>query len=195
VTKPKILFIDNIDSFVYNLVQYVGELGAEPIVLQNNCEFSKIEEIIKKEKIDSIIISPGPKDPQDSGISNRVIKEYGREIPTLGVCLGHQCIGYVFGGTIRRAKTLKHGKVSEIRHNGEGIFKDIQNPFIATRYHSLVIDKESCPDCLEITATSLDDGEIMGIKHKDYPIYGIQVHPESILTKDGMEIMKNFLEL
>ena len=193
--NTKVLVIDNIDSFVYNLVQYAGMLGADPVVLQNDTPYEEVKKVIAKEKITHIIISPGPKTPKEAGISNKVIKEYGPKTPTLGVCLGHQCIGYVFGGTIQRAKELRHGKTSLIEHNGMDIFKDISNPFEATRYHSLIIDEKTLPDCLEVSARSLDDKEIMGVNHKTFPIYGVQFHPESILTKEGMSIVKNFLEL
>jgi anthranilate synthase/aminodeoxychorismate synthase-like glutamine amidotransferase len=193
--NTKVLVIDNIDSFVYNLVQYAGVLGADPIVLQNDIHYEEVKKVVAKEKITHIIISPGPKTPKEAGVSNKVIKEYGSKIPTLGVCLGHQCIGYVFGGTIQRAKELRHGKTSLIEHNGMNIFKNIGNPFEATRYHSLIIDEKTLPDCLEISARSLDDKEIMGVNHKKFPIYGVQFHPESILTKEGISIIKNFLEL
>jgi anthranilate synthase/aminodeoxychorismate synthase-like glutamine amidotransferase len=153
----------------------------------------EVDRTIATENITHIVISPGPKSPKDAGISNRVILEYGPKIPTLGVCLGHQCIGYVFGGTIQRAKDLRHGKTSLIEHNGMDIFKDISNPFEATRYHSLVIDEKTLPSCLEISARSLDDKEIMGVNHKEYPIYGVQFHPESVLTKEGMTLIENFL--
>ncbi len=191
----KVLVIDNIDSFVYNLVQYVGMLGGNPIVFQNTSGIDEIENAIKENSISRIIISPGPKTPEDAGISNTVIKKISPEIPTLGVCLGHQCIGHVFGAKIRRAKTLKHGKTSLIEHNGKGILDGISNPLKVVRYHSLVVDDESLPECLEVTARSLDDNEIMGLKHKEFPVYGLQFHPESILTKEGMKIMKNFLEV
>ena len=191
----KTLVIDNIDSFVYNLVQYVGILGGNPMVLQNNARMEDVRCVIEKEGISHIIISPGPKRPEDAGISNNIIKEFGQKIPLLGVCLGHQCIAHVFGGKIRGANVLMHGKVSKIEHNEKGILKGVPNPLIATRYHSLVVDEESLPDCLEITAKSQDDGEVMAIRHKEFPIYGLQFHPESILTDDGMKIMKNFLEV
>ena len=191
----KTLVIDNIDSFVYNLVQYVGILGGNPVVLQNNSRMEDVRCVIEREGISHIIISPGPKRPEDAGISNNIIKEFGQKIPLLGVCLGHQCIGHVFGGRIRGANVLMHGKTSRIEHNEEGILKGIPNPLIATRYHSLVVDEESLPDCLEVTAKSMDDGEIMALKHREFPIYGLQFHPESILTDDGMKIMKNFLEV
>jgi len=191
----KTLVIDNIDSFVYNLVQYVGILGGNPIVVRNTTDLDRINEIIKKEKVTRIIISPGPKTPEDAGISNRIIENFGRRIPTLGICLGHQCIAHVFGGKIRRARTLKHGKISLIEHNDKGILKGISNPLEAVRYHSLVVDDETLPDSLEVTAKSLDDDEIMGLKHKKYEIYGLQFHPESILTRGGMRIIENFLGL
>jgi len=193
--KPIVLVIDNIDSFVYNLVQYVGILGGNPIVLQNTVAYREISEKIDENDISHIIISPGPKAPKDAGVSNRVIREFGPRIPTLGVCLGHQCIGYIYGGEIIRAKKLRHGKTSLIEHNGKDIFKDINSPFEATRYHSLIIEDKSLPECLEVTARSLDDNVIMGVKHRQYPIYGVQFHPESILTKEGMRIVKNFLEI
>jgi len=191
----KILFIDNIDSFVYNLVQYIGEEGAEPIVVDNRTKMSEVDRIIKSERIDKIIISPGPKNPEDCGISNDVIKKYGQKIPILGVCLGHECIGYVFGGRIRQAKSIKHGKTSMVSHNCEGLFKGVPNPFEAVRYHSLVIDDRALPDCLKVCAISNDDKEIMAVKHKEYPIYGIQFHPESMLTLEGRKILRNFLSV
>lgn len=190
-----VLVIDNIDSFVYNLVQYAGILGGNPVVLQNTADYREVSEKIEENNISHIIISPGPKSPKDAGISNKVIKGYGPMIPTLGVCLGHQCIGYVFGGEIRRADELRHGKTSMIKHIGTDIFKDISNPFEATRYHSLVIEEKNLPECLEVTARSLDDNEIMGVKHRDHPIYGVQFHPESILTKEGMNLLRNFLAI
>ncbi|MBU0761885.1 MAG: aminodeoxychorismate/anthranilate synthase component II [Candidatus Altiarchaeota archaeon] len=187
------LVIDNIDSFVYNLVQYVGINGGNPVVLENTASEQDVDEVISS-GVDRIIISPGPKAPKDAGISNYVVEKYGKKIPLLGVCLGHQCIGYVFGATIQHAKTLMHGKTSEIKHVSPKIFSGLPNPFNATRYHSLVIDKESMPSALEILATSLDDGEVMAVKHITYPIFGVQFHPESIETKDGMKIIKNFME-
>ncbi len=189
-----VLVIDNIDSFVYNLVQYVGILEGNPIVFENTVEYREINKAVTEKKITHIIISPGPKAPKDAGISNRVIKEFGPKIPTLGVCLGHQCIGHVYGGEIKRAKNLFHGKTSLIEHNETDIFKNIKNPFEATRYHSLVVEEKNLPECLEITARSLDDKEIMGVKHKEYPVYGVQFHPESILTKEGITLVKNFLD-
>ncbi len=189
------LVIDNIDSFVYNLVQYVGILGEEPIVFQNTVDIKTIGKCIKEKNISHIIISPGPKRPENAGVSNEVIKKFGGKIPILGVCLGHQCVGYVFGGRIRNASMLRHGKTSLILHNNNPLFKKMKNPFEATRYHSLVVDSENTPDCLETLAESIDDHEIMALKHKEFPIYGVQFHPESILTKNGIQIIKNFLEI
>ncbi len=182
--------IDNYDSFTYNLVQYLASLGAEVIVKRNDKTF--IEEI---EKLDpqGIVISPGPCTPSEAGISVEVIKHFYKKKPILGVCLGHQSIGVAFGGKITKAKRLMHGKISEIKHTGKGIFEGIKNPFKAVRYHSLVIDKESLPEVLEITAVA-DDGDIMGVQHKDYPVFGVQFHPESVLSEAGMDILKNFLK-
>ncbi len=188
----KVLVIDNIDSFVYNLVQYVGMQGAEVTVLENTASEQEID--AAAQSADRIIISPGPKAPKDAGISNYVIKKYGPKTPTLGVCLGHQCIGYVFGGKIIHAKTLMHGKTSMIKHTNKSILAGIPNPFEATRYHSLVIEKNTIPPELEILAESEDDHEVMAVKHRTYPIYGVQFHPESIKTKEGMQIIKNFLK-
>lgn len=191
----KVLVIDNIDSFVYNLVQCVGIMGGNPVVFQNTAKMAEIRKLLKEDSISHIIISPGPKSPKTAGISNCLIKEFGAKIPILGICLGHQCLGYVFGAEIRRAKTLKHGKTSLIKHNGQEILKEIPNPIEAARYHSLVVDKKNLPGCLKIIAESLDDKEIMGLKHRDYEIYGLQFHPESILTKGGINIIKNFLSI
>ncbi|HOK57109.1 MAG TPA: aminodeoxychorismate/anthranilate synthase component II [bacterium] len=185
-----VLMIDNYDSFVYNLVQYFGELGEKIIVYRNDVSIKKIERI----KFDRIVISPGPKRPENAGISCEIIEKFKDKFPILGVCLGHQCIGYVFGGKITYAKKLMHGKTSLIYHNGKDIFEGIENPFVATRYHSLVIEKESLPNSLEITAWTEDD-EIMGVRHKEYKIFGVQFHPESILTEEGKKILKNFLEI
>jgi len=186
-----ILVIDNYDSFTYNLVQYLGELGADLEVFRND----KITiDQIKKMRPSRILISPGPGKPKDAGISEEVIRVFGKTTPLLGVCLGHQAIGEVFGGRIVGAKSLMHGKTSAIRHDGKSIFKDISNPFEATRYHSLVVERKSFPKALEITAQTKDK-EIMGLRHRKYPIYGVQFHPESILTVEGKKILKNFLEL
>ena len=186
-----ILMIDNYDSFTYNLVQYLGELGQEVKVYRNDALSIKD---IKKLNPKSIVISPGPGRPEDAGISCAVIEEFGGKIPILGVCLGHQAIGYSFGGKIVQAKRLMHGKVSKIYHHKKGIFKNIPNPFLATRYHSLLVEKKSLPACLEITAWT-KESEIMGLKHKEYSLWGVQFHPESILTKSGKAILDNFIKL
>ncbi|NET41732.1 aminodeoxychorismate/anthranilate synthase component II [Okeania sp. SIO2B3] len=192
-----IIVIDNYDSFTYNLVQYLGELGAELAVAANikvyrNDQISLAE--INDLKPDGVVISPGPGRPEDAGISQALIKELGASLPIFGVCLGHQSIGQVFGGKIVAAPELMHGKTSEIYHHGVGIFEGLDNPIIATRYHSLVIDKESCPEVLEITGW-VEDGTIMGVRHKNYPhIQGVQFHPESILTNSGKLLLRNFLE-
>ena len=186
-----ILMIDNYDSFTYNLVQYLGELGEDLRIFRNDkLTISQIKKIKPKK----IVISPGPGRPSDAGISCAAIKQFSKTIPILGVCLGHQCIGEVFGGKIIRADRLMHGKTSLIYHNGEGIFKNIKSPFEATRYHSLLVEKKSLPEALEITAWTKEN-EIMGLKHRDFPLWGVQFHPESILTKPGKEILKNFLAL
>ena len=190
----KVLIIDNYDSFVYNLAQYTGKLGAEPIVHRTN-EITLSN--VRKLRPDKIIISPGPGTPNDPkyfGISGEVLRQVSRETPTLGVCLGNQGIAWAYGGRVVPAKRLMHGKTSLIKHEQDGIFENVPNPLQATRYHSLVCDKKSLPKCLEITAESLDDHEIMGLRHREYPIYGIQFHPESILTPDGITIMRNFIE-
>lgn len=185
--------IDNYDSFTYNLVQYFGELGAELEVYRND---ALTIDKIKKMNPGKIVISPGPGNPETAGISVDVIKDFGGKIPILGVCLGHQCIGYAYGGHIIQAKHLMHGKTSMIEHDGKEIFKNIENPFEATRYHSLVIDKKSVPQCLEVTAWTKDsDREIMGVRHTEFPLWGVQFHPESILTKAGKQLLKNFLDM
>ncbi|MBN1870304.1 MAG: aminodeoxychorismate/anthranilate synthase component II [Candidatus Omnitrophica bacterium] len=184
-----ILMIDNYDSFTYNLVQYFGEMGADLKVYRND-ELTVQE--IKRMPVKHIVISPGPGRPEGAGISVALIRAFAGKIPILGVCLGHQCIGYAYGGKIIRAKRLMHGKTSMIHHDGKGIFKDVENPFEATRYHSLVIEKKTMPECLEVTATA-DDGEVMAVRHKNYPMWGVQFHPESILTMEGKKILKNFL--
>lgn len=186
-----LLVIDNYDSFTYNLVQYLGELGADLKVIRND----KIDIAgIKKLNPDRIVISPGPGYPKDAGISIDTIKEFSGKIPILGVCLGLQAIAEAFGGKIIHAKKLMHGKTSEIYHNGKDLFTGLSNPFTATRYHSLVAEKKSLPDCFEITAQTQSDEEIMGIKHKQHPTFGVQFHPESILTDEGKKLLKNFLE-
>ena len=189
----KVLIIDNYDSFVYNLYQYFGSLGNDVVVVRNN---KLTIEDVNRLSPDRIVISPGPGSPEDRkyfGICSDVIKEFGKDIPILGVCLGHQGIISSFGGRIVRAKEPMHGKTSLIKHNGKGIFESIPSPIRGTRYHSLVGEKSSLPKCFEITATSLDDKEIMAVQHKKYPIYGIQFHPEAIMTQYGMKIIKNFL--
>ncbi len=185
----RLLMVDNYDSFTYNLVQYFYILGAEVLVKRND-EISV--EDVKDMDIDAIVISPGPCSPKEAGVSVEIIKSFYKELPILGVCLGHQSIGYAFGANIVRAKNLMHGKTSLIYHSGEGIFEGIKNPFTAVRYHSLVIDKQSLPAELQITAES-DDGEIMGIQHVEYAVFGVQFHPESVLSDSGMEILRNFL--
>ena len=184
-----ILMIDNYDSFTYNLVQYLGELGADLVVHRNDKITLDQIEALAPEKI---VVSPGPCTPREAGISCDLIRQFAGRVPLLGVCLGHQCIGDVFGGDVVRAGRLMHGKTSMIYHNGEQIFEDLANPFEATRYHSLIVKKETLPDCFELTAWT-DQDEIMGLRHKDYPIWGVQFHPESILTVEGKKLLKNFL--
>jgi len=189
-----ILMIDNYDSFTYNIVQYFGELGENLIVFRN--DQITIDKIIDL-KPDKIIISPGPCTPNEAGISIDVVKNFYKSTPILGVCLGHQSIGQAFGGNIISAKKIMHGKISSIMHNDSRMYTDISNPFNATRYHSLVIEKLSLPNCLNITAWTEEENdiEIMGIEHKEYPTYGLQFHPESILTTSGHQLLKNFLEI
>jgi anthranilate synthase component 2 len=185
-----LLMIDNYDSFTYNLVQYLAELG-EDVVVHRNDEISV--EQIEKLNPDHIVISPGPCTPNEAGVSVPAIKALAGKIPILGVCLGHQSIGQAFGGRIIHAKQLMHGKTSQIHHHGNSVFTGLPSPFTATRYHSLVIERETLPDCLEITAWT-DDGEIMGVRHKQLAVHGVQFHPESILTEHGHALLKNFLE-
>ncbi len=187
-----ILMIDNYDSFTYNLVQYFGELDAKVDVYRNDAITVEDIERLKPERI---VVSPGPSSPENAGVSVDVIKIFAGKVPLLGVCLGHQAIGYAFGGKIIRAGKLMHGKVSRIRHDGQYLFKGLSNPFEATRYHSLVIEEKTMPACLEITACAEDDNEIMGVRHKTLPVWGVQFHPESILTKEGKKILSNFLSL
>jgi anthranilate synthase component II len=185
-----LLMIDNYDSFTYNLVQYFCELGQEVVVYRNDeIDLNKVAEL----KPRHIVISPGPCTPNEAGISVPLIKEFAGKVPILGVCLGHQSIGQAFGGNIVHARQLMHGKTSPVFHSDVGVFKGLPNPFTATRYHSLVIERETCPDCLEITAWT-EDQEIMGVRHKALPIEGVQFHPESILTEYGHELLRNFLE-
>ena len=186
-----ILMIDNYDSFTYNLVQYLGEMGEELQVYRN--DKITVDEI-ERLKPDRIVISPGPCSPKEAGISVETIKHFAGKIPILGVCLGHQGIGYAFGGEVVRAGRLMHGKTSMIHHDGKGVFKGLPNPFEATRYHSLVIKRETMPSCLEISAET-DIGEVMGVRHKEFVIEGVQFHPESILTQNGKDLLRNFLEM
>ncbi|MFZ4694734.1 MAG: anthranilate synthase component II [Verrucomicrobiia bacterium] len=186
-----LLIIDNYDSFTYNLVQYFGELGCELVVKRNDqVTLDEVRALGPKR----LVISPGPCTPREAGISNNLLRELGPKIPTLGVCLGHQCIGHVFGGEVIQNYRMMHGKTSMIRHNGKDLFEGLANPFEATRYHSLVVRRETLPDCLEITAET-DEKEIMGLRHKEHPIWGVQFHPESILTRPGKDLLRNFLKL
>ena len=185
-----ILMIDNYDSFTYNLVQYLGELGKKLAVKRNDA--ITLEEI-RRMKPERIVISPGPGAPKDAGISNAVIRAFGPTTPILGVCLGHQCIGEVYGGRVVLAGRIMHGKTSEIHHTDHPLFRGIEDPFTATRYHSLLVERSSLPDCLEMTAWT-DEKEIMGVAHKKHPVAGVQFHPESILTRAGKKILRNFLE-
>jgi anthranilate synthase/aminodeoxychorismate synthase-like glutamine amidotransferase len=186
-----ILVLDNYDSFTYNLVQYFGELGADLRVVRNDrITVAEIEALAPER----IIVSPGPCTPSEAGISSEVVKTFGPRLPILGVCLGHQCIGEVYGGEVVRADRLMHGKTSPIIHHGQGVFKDLPSPFEATRYHSLIVKRDTLPDVLEITAETAE-GEIMGLRHKTLPVHGVQFHPESILTTEGKRLLKNFLEL
>ncbi|MBA3608649.1 MAG: aminodeoxychorismate/anthranilate synthase component II [Chthoniobacterales bacterium] len=185
----ELLIIDNYDSFTYNLVQYFGELGVEPVVRRNDqISIARIQEM----RPARICISPGPGTPREAGISNEIVRHLGGERPILGVCLGHQCIAEVCGGEVIRAPRPMHGKVSPVRHAGGGIFAGVANPFSATRYHSLIVRRETLPACLTITAES-DDGEIMGLQHNELPLHGVQFHPESILTVEGKKLLANFL--
>jgi len=184
-----ILVIDNYDSFTYNLVQYFGELGERVEVRRN--DQTTLEEIDDLAP-DRICISPGPCTPHEAGISGEVIENYAGKLPIFGVCLGHQCIGEVFGGEVVRADRLMHGKTSMIHHTGKGVFANLPNPFEATRYHSLIVRRDSVPDCLEVTAET-EEGEIMGLQHRELPVHGVQFHPESILTSEGKKLLGNFL--
>jgi len=184
-----LLLIDNYDSFTYNLFQYLSELGEKVVVVRNNK--TTLAEIDKM-KPQRIVISPGPSIPLRAGISNDVIRYFGAKLPILGVCLGHQCVGYSYGGLIGQAKEIMHGKASSIYHNGQGVLGGLSNPFSAIRYHSLVVQRKGLPDCLEVTAWTAD-GEIMGLRHRQYPVEGIQFHPESFMTQVGKDILRNFL--
>lgn len=186
-----VLVIDNYDSFTYNLVQYLGEMNVD-LQVRRNDEITLDE--IRELKPERILISPGPCSPKESGLSNDIIKTFGPKVPLLGVCLGHQCIGHTFGAQVVVNYRMMHGKTSPIKHNEKDLFAGMPNPFLATRYHSLVIKRDTMPDFLEVTAET-DEGEIMGLKHRDLPIWGVQFHPESILTEHGRDILKNFLRL
>jgi anthranilate synthase/aminodeoxychorismate synthase-like glutamine amidotransferase len=185
-----LLLIDNYDSFTYNLFQYLSELGQEVLVARN--DKITIEEI-EKLKPERIVVSPGPSTPLRAGISNDVIRQFGPRLPLLGVCLGHQCIGHVYGGTVGRAKAVMHGKSSLVHHKGEGVLAGLPNPFSAIRYHSLAVAPEGLPDCLEVTAWT-DDGTIMGLRHRQHPVEGVQFHPESFMTPVGKDLLRNFLK-
>ncbi|MDA0859079.1 MAG: aminodeoxychorismate/anthranilate synthase component II [Verrucomicrobia bacterium] len=186
-----LLVIDNYDSFTYNLVQYFGELGADPQVKRND---AITPEEVQRMKPSKIVISPGPGTPADAGISMELIRRFGAKVPLLGVCLGHQCIGEVYGGKVVRAGRLMHGKTSPIQHDGKGVFAQLPNPFEATRYHSLIVEAESVPSCLEVSAKTAE-GEIMGLRHRQNPVHGVQFHPESILSKEGKDLLANFLKM
>ena len=186
---PRILVIDNYDSFVYNLVQYLGELGAEPLVFRHD-ELT-IDEIAALD-VDGVLVSPGPGRPEDAGLSNDVIRHFAGERPVLGVCLGHQCIGQIYGGDVVRAPQIMHGKTSLVHHDGSGVFAGLPSPFEATRYHSLIVERSSVPDELEVTAWT-DDDIVMGLRHREHEVEGVQFHPESILTSAGHDLLRNFL--
>jgi len=188
---PRVLVIDNYDSFVYNLVQYLGELGATPEVHRH--DDLTVDEVAAS-RPDAILISPGPGRPEDAGVSNAVIEQLAGQIPILGVCLGHQCIGQVFGGQVVRAPTIVHGKTSVVHHRGQGVLAGLPQPFEATRYHSLVVDPGTLPAVLEVTAET-EDGVIMALRHRELPVEGVQFHPESVLTPNGKQLLTNFLDL
>lgn len=185
----RVLVVDNYDSFVYNLVQYLGELGAEPVV--HRCDALSLDEIRALDP-DAVLISPGPGRPEDAGLSNEVIEAFAGVRPVLGVCLGHQCIGQVFGGRVVRAREVMHGKTSLVRHTGRGVFAGLPDPLEVTRYHSLVVDADAVPDELEVTAVT-DDGVVMGVRHREHAVDGVQFHPESILTVGGHDLLRTFL--
>ncbi|MEI6892092.1 MAG: aminodeoxychorismate/anthranilate synthase component II [Pontiella sp.] len=186
-----ILVIDNYDSFTYNLVQYLGELGAEMRIFRNDKITVQEAVALNPEKV---LVSPGPCSPKEAGISCDIIREFGPRLPLFGVCLGHQSIGEVYGGNVIRAERLMHGKTSPMIHEGQSVFKGLPSPFDATRYHSLIVERETLPDCLEITAWTAE-GEIMGVQHKEHPVHGVQFHPESILTIEGKKLLQNFMDL
>jgi anthranilate synthase/aminodeoxychorismate synthase-like glutamine amidotransferase len=184
-----LLLVDNYDSFTYNLYQYLAELGEEVVVRRNDKVTLDEVEALRPERI---VVSPGPRGPADAGLSVDIIRRFGPTIPTLGVCLGHQCIGYAYGGEIVHAPTLMHGKTSEIHHDGRGVFDNLPRPFVAVRYHSLAVEGSTLPDCLEVSARA-PDGTIMGLRHREHPVEGVQFHPESILTASGKDLLANFL--
>ncbi len=186
----KVLMVDNYDSFTYNLVQFLGMLGADLVVVRND-RLSPGD--VERTAPDAIVISPGPRTPAEAGVSKDLLLEWGPRVKTLGVCLGHQCIGEAFGATVVRAKQVMHGKTSPVEHDGKGVFRGVPSPFPAARYHSLVVDPASVPDCLEVTGWT-GDGVVMGLRHREHPIEGIQFHPESFMTGPGMKILENFLE-
>jgi anthranilate synthase/aminodeoxychorismate synthase-like glutamine amidotransferase len=186
---PRVLVIDNYDSFVYNLVQYLGELGAEPLV--HRSDELTLDQIVALDP-DAVLVSPGPGRPEDAGLSNAVIEHFAGHRPVLGVCLGHQCLGQVYGAEVVRARDVMHGKTSLIRHDGSGVFAGLPDPFEATRYHSLIVERDSVPDVLEVTAWT-DDGVVMGLRHRVHAVEGVQFHPESILTASGHDLLRNFL--
>ena len=186
-----ILMIDNYDSFTYNLYQYLSELGAEVTTVRN--DKTTLEEI-EAMAPEGIVVSPGPSTPLQAGISNDVIRHFGSKLPTLGVCLGHQCVGYAYGAKVERAGEIRHGKTSMIHHEGKGVLKGLPSPFEAIRYHSLVVYPETLPDCLEVTAWT-DNGLVMGLRHKEFPVEGVQFHPESIMTPQGKPLLQNFLDM
>ena len=186
---PRVLVVDNYDSFVYNLVQYLGELGAEPVVLRSDAfTLADVETLAP----DAVLISPGPGRPEDAGLSNEVITTFAGRVPILGVCLGHQCLGQIYGGDVVRAPAIMHGKTSEILHEGKGVFAGLPSPLEATRYHSLVVDADSVPEALDVTARTAG-GVVMGLRHREFDVEGVQFHPESILTEHGHDLLRNFL--
>ncbi len=190
VNGPRVLVIDNYDSFVYILVQYLGELGAEPVVVRNDAmTLAELEAL----EPDAVLVSPGPGTPDDAGVSNEVISHFAGRRPVLGVCLGHQCLGQIYGGRVIRAPELMHGKTSVIDHTDSGVFAGLPQPLEATRYHSLIVERETLPDCLEITAETRGNGLIMGLRHRELDVEGVQFHPESILTVGGRDLLTNFL--
>ena len=186
----KTVIIDNYDSFTYNLFQYIAELGHDVTVIRN--DKTTLAEL-EHEKYEAIIISPGPGNPDEAGISKEVIRHFAGKVPILGVCLGHQSIGEVFGGRVIRGPIPVHGKTSEIKHGGEGLYKDLPQPMVVGRYHSLIVERETLPECLEVTSAT-EDGIIMGVKHKEYKVEGVQFHPESVLTPEGLKMLKNFFD-